>query len=66
MVEGEKLYELSPVSLAWVPLLEVVEWRKETWGAALPFSSALAAGSCPCLGRGVFPLARVSGCRLAS
>ena len=66
MVEGEKMYELSPVFSAWVPPLEVVEWRRETWGAALPFSSASAAGSCPCPGRGVFPLARVSGCRLAS
>ena len=65
MVEGEKMCEPSPVSLAWVPLLEVVEWRRETWGVALPSSSALAAGSCPCPGHDVYPLGRVFGYRLA-
>lgn len=65
MVEGEKMCEPSLVSLAWVPPLEVVEWTRETWGAALPFSSALAAGSCPCLGHDVYPLGRVSGYTLA-
>ena len=65
MVEGEKMCEPSPVSLAWVPPLEVVEWTRETWGAALPFSSALVAGSCLCPGHDVYPLGRVSDYRLA-